>query len=191
MTNEGNDKRPKPPYPTFVQVKTEADNKLFEDIYSVVKAAYGSTFVSEVSKNRIRFLMKDDRNVGIGTFEMLPYQPEVETNIELYYPFSTHPAVLAIRENAHVFEIGKLAFVEDKRNIGLISSFVDFIFKIAKQHHIDYFICAMNIEIYRFLVFKHKIVMKKLDKKLDFGEFGTYPVIIDIQESLKRAADTV
>ena len=44
---------------------------------------------------------------------------------------------------------------------------------------IDYFVCAMNVEIYYVLKLQYQTPIKKLDRKLDFGPLGCYPVLIE------------
>ncbi|KAF6614401.1 hypothetical protein J2W97_004246 [Paenibacillus jamilae] len=176
-------------YPLFVQVKTKAEEDTFVKIYSDLCLERGVTFEPKESKNCIRFLMVDENNDSIGTIEVLPYIPKEETNLEYYYPFADHPSVKNIQERSTVFELGKMAITENKRNQGFLSKFVDFMFRFSKKYKVDYFVCAMNVEIYRILLLKHKIVFEKLDKKINFGQYGTYPVIIDMKASSERSSN--
>lgn len=174
-------------YPGFIHVKAAEDNKSWEKIHQDIVKERGAEYKPKKSNNRIRFLLKEDEGNAIGVVEMLPYLPEIETNIDAYFPFSTNSEVCQLREKKYtLFEIGKLGIIPENRNSGILPKFIDFIFKFSQDNNIDYILCAMNIEIYYFLVLNSKIVFNKLGKKLDFGPYGTYPVIIDIKTSLER-----
>ena len=161
----------------FKEVITEKD---FDEFYETLTPSWiEKGYTMECILGAVtRYVILDDEGTTIGTTEMIPYEPQVSSDIDKFYPFEKEGIVADNIQK--VIEIESISILPDYRKKGNVERIAYTILEHCRKNNFEYGIGLMNPLFYLAIRGTYKIPIKNFHKTNRKGKY--YPIIIAIKK---------
>jgi hypothetical protein len=167
----------------YLTTKNETNKMLFNQTWKQIAEEIECAY-SPVSDGG--HLILDESGQGIGTIELIPFQPHSKQAVDTYFDFSNCQDILKYGDKLHA--IGKLGLLKESRGSkgGHFQTLLEAIIEHSQENGVDYYIATLNKDVYRSLMFLYRPKLEILSDRIELSKISIYPVVLHMKETLER-----
>lgn len=169
----------------FLEVKNKEELNIFLEISN--KGWEENNWKYEIVERQDvkKFLVLGVQGNFIGTFEIIPFQPEKGTAIDDVFLFSQHPEVLNAFDEV-IYELDKLTILREHRGVTSIILMFEALLEVSAKYKIDKYLTLPRHSFFR-LLHRFKLPIKALGEAVIYEPENSklIPSIVNMEEGFE------